>query len=92
MPQSDAKARRRASGAGPAGADSFKARFVALRTLRPFMVMVWKTSPSLTFFSLMLRLARALLPVATLYVGKLIIDDVVRLAQMPDHPDRKSVV
>ncbi len=90
MPQHDAKARRRASGPGPAGADSFKARFVALRTLRPFMVMVWKTSPSLTFFSLMLRLTRALLPVATLYVGKLIIDDVVRLAQMPDHPTTLS--
>ncbi|MGZ5913570.1 MAG: hypothetical protein ACXWLB_27125 [Reyranella sp.] len=63
---------------------------MALRTLRPFMVMVWETSPSLTFFSLMLRLARALLPVATLYVGKLIIDDVVRLAQMPDHPTTLS--
>ena len=34
-----------------------------------------------------LRLARALLPVATLYVGKLIIDDVVRLAQAPARPD-----
>jgi ATP-binding cassette, subfamily B, bacterial len=90
MPQQDSKARRRASGSASSGADSFKARFVALRTLRPFMVMVWKTSPSLTFFSLMLRLTRALLPVATLYVGKLIIDDVVRLAQMPDHPTTLS--
>jgi ATP-binding cassette subfamily B protein len=31
-------------------------------------------------------LARALLPVITLYVGKLIIDDVVMLVQMPDKP------
>jgi hypothetical protein len=30
---------------------------------------------------------RALLPVATLYVGKLIIDEVVLLAQLPDAPD-----
>ena len=29
---------------------------------------------------------RALLPVVTLYVGKLIIDEVVRLVQMPDRP------
>jgi len=86
MPQHDARARSRASGSAPPGVGSFRERFVALRTLRPFMVMVWKTSPSLTFFSLLLRLARALLPVATLYVGKLIIDDVVRLAQMPEHP------
>ena len=67
-------------------AGSFKARFVALRTLRPFIVMVWRISPSLTFWSLLLRLPRALLPVATLYVGKLIIDDVVRLAQLTGRP------
>ena len=36
--------------------------------------------------SLLLRLVRALLPVATLYVGKLIIDDVVQLVQMPNRP------
>jgi ATP-binding cassette, subfamily B, bacterial len=86
MPQHDAQARSRASGSAPPGVGSFRERFVALRTLRPFMVMVWRTSPSLTFFSLLLRLARALLPVATLYVGKLIIDDVVRLAQLPGRP------
>jgi ATP-binding cassette, subfamily B, bacterial len=48
--------------------------------------MVWRTSRSLTAASLLLRLARALLPVITLYVGKLIIDDVVMLVQMPDKP------
>src|SRR5882757_2227833 len=81
MPQHDARARSRASGSASPGAGSFKERFVALRTLRPFMVMVWKVSPSLTFFSLLLRLARALLPIATLYVGKLIIDDVAGMAR-----------
>jgi ATP-binding cassette subfamily B protein len=40
----------------------------------------------LTAASLLLRLVRALLPVITLYVGKLIIDDVVMLVQMPDKP------
>ena len=65
---------------------SFKERFGALRTLRPFIAMVWRTSPSLTAASLLLRLVRALLPVVTLYVGKLIIDDVVLLVQMPDKP------
>ena len=48
--------------------------------------MVWGTSPQLTAASLLLRLTRALLPVATLYVGKLIIDDVVLLVQIPDRP------
>jgi hypothetical protein len=41
--------------------------------------LVWRTSPSLTLAQIVLRLVRALLPVATLYVGKLIIDEVVSL-------------
>jgi len=65
---------------------SFKERLGALRNLQPFLAMVWRTSPSLTLASLSLRLVRALLPVLTLYVGKLIIDDVVALVQMPDRP------
>jgi ATP-binding cassette subfamily B protein len=67
-------------------ARSFKERLGALKNLRPFLTMVWRTSRSLTVASLLLRLARALLPVITLYVGKLIIDDVVMLVQMPDKP------
>ena len=65
---------------------SLKARFGALRTLRPFIAMVWRTSPDLTVLSLLLRLLRALLPVVALYIGKLIIDDVVQLVRMPDRP------
>jgi len=71
MPQHDGQARNGAAGSAPPGTGSLRARFVALRTLRPFIAMVWRISPSLTFWSLLLRLARALLPVATLYVGKL---------------------
>ena len=41
---------------------------------------MWRTSPSLTAADLASRLARAFLPVAALYVGKLIIDEVVRVA------------
>src|SRR5436190_2261970 len=65
---------------------SLNARFGALRTLRPFIAMVWRTSPDLTVLSLLLRLLRALLPVVALYIGKLIIDDVVQLVRMPDRP------
>ena len=66
---------------------SLKERFGALRTLRPFIAMVWRASPSLMTISMSLRLVRALVPVLALYVGKLIIDDVVQLVQMPDRPD-----
>ena len=65
---------------------SFRERVGALRNLRPFLAMVWATSPTLTAASIALRLMRALLPVATLYIGKLIIDDVVMLVQLPDKP------
>ncbi len=76
------------SAAGPSAPNvgSLKARFGALRTLRPFIAMVWRTSPDLTVLSLLLRLVRALLPVVALYIGKLIIDDVVQLVRMPDRP------
>jgi ATP-binding cassette subfamily B protein len=40
--------------------------------------------------SLALRLVRALLPVITLFIGKLIIDDVVALVQMPHKPETLS--
>lgn len=53
---------------------------VALRNVPPFLGLVWRTSPFLTVSTLVVRLLRALLPVMTLYVGKLIIDEVVRVA------------
>jgi ATP-binding cassette subfamily B protein len=61
------------------GARSLRERVGALRNLPPFLAMVWRTSPALTLATGTLRIARALLPIATLYVGKLIIDEVVRL-------------
>jgi len=65
---------------------SLRERFGALRNLPPFLKLIWRTSPSLTGSDLTLRLVRALLPVATLYVGKLIIDEVIRLAGTPGVP------
>lgn len=59
---------------------SLRERFDALRNLPPFLRQIWSTSPALTLTSLGLRLIRALLPVLMLYIGKLIIDEVVRLA------------
>ncbi len=54
-----------------------RARLGALRNLPPFLKLVWQTSPALTLSQGVLRIFRALLPVITLYVGKLIIDEVV---------------
>jgi len=69
----------------PVTARSLRDRLGALRNLWPFFKEVWATSPFLTATAMLLRLARALLPVATLYVGKLIIDEALRLAGLPQH-------
>ncbi len=63
------------------------ARLGALRNLAPFLKLVWQTSPTLTLSQGLLRILRALLPVVTLYVGKLIIDEVVLLAGAPSAND-----
>ena len=71
---------------GPAP-KSLRERVGALRNLPPFLKLVWQTNPALTLAQCLLRLIRALLPVATLYVGKLIIDEVVVLTQTANAPD-----
>lgn len=59
---------------------SWRDRFVALRNVPPFVALIWRTSRALTVGSAVVRLVKATLPVLTLYVGKLIIDEVVQLA------------
>lgn len=59
---------------------SFRERFEAMRNLPAFFRQIWQTSPLLTMLNLLLRLVRAVVPAASLYVGKLIVDEVVRLA------------
>jgi ATP-binding cassette subfamily B protein len=56
---------------------SLRERIGAFRHLPSLFRLVWKASPALTAASLGLRLARAALPILSLYVGKLIIDEVV---------------
>jgi ATP-binding cassette subfamily B protein len=71
----------------PPHTKSLRERVGALRNLPPFLSLVWQTSPALTVVNLSVRAVRALLPVVTLYVGKLIIDEVVRLAGLSGTPD-----
>ena len=58
---------------------TLRARFDAMRNLPPFLRQIWATSPWLTIASLGLRLVRALLPIVMLYIGKLIIDEAIRI-------------
>jgi ATP-binding cassette subfamily B protein len=58
---------------------TFKKRISALTNLPELLRLVWKTSPGMTLGSCLIRLIRSALPVAILYIGKLIIDEVVGL-------------
>ncbi len=62
---------------------TWRERFGALRNLPPFLKLVWQTSPGISVAQGLLRLVRALLPVAALYIAAKIIDEVVRLTQAP---------
>jgi ATP-binding cassette subfamily B protein len=61
----------------PAQELSWRARLASLRNIRPLLRMVWETSPPLVVATTVFRLFRALLPLAMLWVSKLIIDGVV---------------
>lgn len=56
---------------------SWRARLGSMRNIRPLLGMVWETSPPLVCATASLRLVRALMPAAMLWVSKLILDAVV---------------
>jgi ATP-binding cassette subfamily B protein len=60
---------------------SFKDRLSALNNLPRFFKLVWQTSASMTVINALLRIVRSAIPLAVLYVGKLIIDQIVHLNQ-----------
>jgi len=63
----------------PAHQMNMRQRFGAMRNIPPFLREIWGTSKPMTLASIGIRLIRAFLPIATLYIGKLIIDEAVRL-------------
>ena len=61
-----------------------------MRNLPPFLRMVWGTHRGYTAAILALRLVRAFLPIATLWIGKLIVDAVVASAES-GNPDWRRI-
>jgi|HubBroStandDraft_1064217.scaffolds.fasta_scaffold04010_3 ATP-binding cassette subfamily B protein len=61
----------------PDGEATWRTRLASLRNIRPLLGMVWDTSPALVSITTLLRLVRALLPLAMLWISKLILDGVV---------------
>ncbi|WP_417611873.1 ABC transporter ATP-binding protein [Owenweeksia hongkongensis] len=54
-----------------------KDRVSAFRNLPRFFKMIWHTSPGMTLGNVLLRIVKAAIPVIMLWVGKLIIDEIV---------------
>lgn len=79
MAASDFKSARRAPDGKSA---SLSANLQNLRHLGRLIAQIWRTSRFLTAASIGLRLVLAFQPLARLYVGKLIIDEVVRLTAL----------
>jgi len=59
---------------------TLKEKFAALKNLPRFFALVWQTNKWLTIANAVLRIIKSAMPVAILYVGKLIIDEVVILS------------
>lgn len=58
---------------------SFKDQFQALRYLPRFLGLIWETNRGMTIWNVLLRVIKAAIPLAVLYVGKEIIDEVISL-------------
>ncbi|MGI9034481.1 MAG: ABC transporter ATP-binding protein [Pyrinomonadaceae bacterium] len=66
------------------GKMTWSKRLQALKYVPPFLRLVWETHRGYTVLMIILRLTRAFVPVATLWVGKLIIDAVLAGRSLPD--------
>jgi len=60
---------------------TLKDRLRALRNLPGFFKLVWQSGPGMTTANIILRFIKAAFPLLILYVGKLIIDQVVLLSR-----------
>src|SRR5665213_677311 len=59
---------------------TFRERLAALRNLPRFFKLVWETNHWYAILDAVLRLIRSAIPVSILYIGKLIIDEVILLS------------
>jgi ATP-binding cassette subfamily B protein len=57
---------------------TWRERFAAMRYVPAMLALVWQTDRLLTAATAVLRVTRAFVPVALLWIGKLIIDEVIR--------------
>src|SRR5687768_13068349 len=68
---------------------TLRQRILVLRNIPPFVKLIWGTHRGLTLSMIALRIARSFVPLAVLWVGKLIIDSVV--AERGATPDTSRI-
>ncbi len=56
---------------------TWRARLTSFKNVGPLLLLVWKASPQLVLATALLRLTRSLVPLAALWIPKLILDAVV---------------
>jgi len=64
---------------------TLKQRLAAFKNLPAFFRLIWETSHWVTITNAILRIISAMLPLALLYVGKLIIDQIILLTHNQGH-------
>lgn len=62
---------------------TLRQQFAALNNLPRFFKLIWLTSRSLTLGNVFLRLIKSGIPLVMLYIGKEIIDEIIRLIDQP---------
>jgi ATP-binding cassette subfamily B protein len=60
---------------------SWQERLAALRNVPPILKIVWQSGPGVVTFGVIARIIAALLPIALIYIPKLIIDILVNLSK-----------
>ncbi|MDN4163903.1 ABC transporter ATP-binding protein [Cytophagales bacterium LB-30] len=60
---------------------SYFEKYRAFKNLPPFLVMIWRTHPWMAAANVGLRGIKSVIPVSQLYLGKLIVDEVLALTQ-----------
>ncbi len=66
---------------------TLKERFRAMRNLPELFRLIWETSKSLTIANIFLRIIRAAAPLILLYIGKLIINEIIHLIRLEGEKD-----
>src|SRR5688500_9868105 len=85
-PNPDRGGRRSRAGQPPDTPPSWGERLRALRHLPRLFRLVWSTEPRYVVIIFLLRLARAAVPLVVLWIGKLIVDEVVAAVTRGDAP------